>query len=96
MSRLLDSDEIDDALTDLPGWERVGDSIRFTHKASDFLTGIAIVSDVAEEAERMDHHPDIDIRWRTLSFTLSTHSAGGITQLDVELAHRISEYAANR
>ncbi len=93
MSRLLDSEEIDKALSDLPEWERVGDSIRLTHKASDFLTGIAIVSAVAEEAEGMDHHPDIDIRWRTLTFTLSTHSAGGITQLDVELAHRISQIA---
>ena len=42
----------------------------------------------------MDHHPDIDIRWRTLVFGLSTHSAGGVTQLDVELAHRISALAA--
>jgi 4a-hydroxytetrahydrobiopterin dehydratase len=42
----------------------------------------------------MDHHPDIDIRWRTLHLTLSTHSAGGVTQLDIELAHRIDECCA--
>ena len=95
MSRLLDSDEIDKALTDLPEWVRVGDSLRLTHNAKDFLAGIAIVDAVAAEAEQMNHHPDIDIRWRTLTFTLSTHSAGGITQLDVELAHFISD-AANR
>jgi len=44
---------------------------------------------VAIEAEEMNHHPDMDIRWRTVTFTLSTHSAGGVTQLDIELAHRI-------
>ena len=47
-------------------------------------------------AETMDHHPDIDIRWRTVSFALSTHSAGGLTQLDIELAHQISQEAARR
>ena len=52
-----------------------------------------IVDEVALEAEGMDHHPDIDIRWRTVTFTCSTHSEGGLTQLDVELAHRISEAA---
>jgi 4a-hydroxytetrahydrobiopterin dehydratase len=49
---------------------------------------------VALEAEEMDHHPDIDIRWRTVTFVVSTHSEGGVTQLDVELAHRISQAAA--
>ena len=44
---------------------------------------------VGDEAEQMDHHPDVDLRWRTVTFTLSTHSAGGVTQLDVELAHRV-------
>ena len=44
-------------------------------------------------AEELDHHPDIDIRWRTLLFGLSTHSAGGVTQLDIELAHRIDAAA---
>ena len=47
------------------------------------------MGDVAADAEAMNHHPDIDIRWRTLHFTLSTHSEGGITQLDIELAHQI-------
>jgi 4a-hydroxytetrahydrobiopterin dehydratase len=90
MSRLLDADEIDLALADLPGWEREGQILRLTHEASSFPQAIAIVDAVADEAEQMNHHPDIDIRWRTLTFVLSTHSAGGITQLDVELAHRIS------
>jgi 4a-hydroxytetrahydrobiopterin dehydratase len=52
------------------------------------------VDEVALEAEEMNHHPDIDIRWRTVHFALSTHSEGGLTQLDVELAHRISQAAS--
>lgn len=57
----------------------------------DFLAAIRAVDDVALEAEDMDHHPDIDIRWRTVRFTLRTHAQDGVTQLDVELAHRIDE-----
>jgi len=60
----------------------------------DFPTGIRLVDDAALEAEEMNHHPDIDIRWRTTRWTLSTHSEGGLTQLDIELAHRISAAAA--
>ena len=52
-----------------------------------------LVTDVAEVAEEMDHHPDIDIRWRTVSFFLVTHSAGGVSQLDIEFAHRIAALA---
>jgi 4a-hydroxytetrahydrobiopterin dehydratase len=51
------------------------------------------VQQVADEAERRDHHPDIDIRWRTLRFALSTHSAGGLTQLDLDLADEIDRLA---
>ena len=54
------------------------------------------MQEVAAAAETMDHHPDIDIRWRTVAFALSTHSEGGLTQLDVELAHQISQEAARK
>ena len=59
----------------------------------DFRAAIRGVDEIALAAEEMDHHPDIDIRWRTLHLVLATHSAGGVTQLDVELAHRINEIA---
>jgi 4a-hydroxytetrahydrobiopterin dehydratase len=52
------------------------------------------VDEVAVEAEGMNHHPDIDIRWRTTRWRLSTHSEGGVTQPDIELAHRIDRAAA--
>lgn len=85
----LTEDEITAALADLPEWSRDGDSIVRTADAADFPAAIRVVVAVAEQAEALDHHPDIDIRWRTLHFALSTHSAGGLTSLDVTLVGRI-------
>ncbi|GAA2033797.1 4a-hydroxytetrahydrobiopterin dehydratase [Terrabacter terrae] len=96
MARRLTDEEIERQLGDLSGWTREGDSIHASFEAPDFLAGVALVQEVAAAAEAMDHHPDIDIRWRTVTFTLSTHSEGGLTQLDVELAHQISQEAARR
>jgi 4a-hydroxytetrahydrobiopterin dehydratase len=93
MTRLLTDEEIDRQERDLPGWRREGDELRAKLEAPDFPTAIRLVDEVALEAEDMNHHPDIDIRWRTVHFVLSTHSEGGLTQLDVELAHRISQAA---
>ncbi|MFF0542855.1 4a-hydroxytetrahydrobiopterin dehydratase [Nocardia thailandica] len=89
MADLLSDPEITIALATLPDWSRDGDSITRTYKAPSFLDGIEAVRRVGAAAEAADHHPDIDIRWRTLTFTLSTHSAGGLTGKDVDLAHTI-------
>lgn len=94
MSRVLDSAEVERLLGDLPGWSGGTAALERTIAFPDFPTAITGVVRVAEEAELMDHHPDIDIRWRRVTFTLSTHSAGGVTLLDVELAHVISRIAA--
>jgi 4a-hydroxytetrahydrobiopterin dehydratase len=94
MAHLLDDEERTRALEGLPGWEGDSAALRRTVSAPDFPTAVRLVGAVAEVAEELDHHPDIDIRWRTLTFVLSTHSAGGVTQNDVELAHRIAELAA--
>jgi 4a-hydroxytetrahydrobiopterin dehydratase len=94
MPRLLTDDEVERQLTDLPDWRRDGDALVASLEAPDFPTGIRLVDEVAVEAEDMGHHPDIDIRWRTTHWRLSTHSEGGLTQLDVELAHRVSAAAA--
>ena len=93
MSRLLTDEEITRQLADLPEWSRDGDTLRARYDAPDFLAGIRLVQEVALLAEAMDHHPDIDVRWRTVSFALSTHSEGGLTQLDVELAHELAQEA---
>jgi 4a-hydroxytetrahydrobiopterin dehydratase len=92
---LLDAQEVERALGDLAGWRREGDAITRELRAGSFLDGIRLVQQVAEVAEERDHHPDIDIRYTTLRFTLSTHSEGGITGKDLELARQIDGLAAD-
>jgi 4a-hydroxytetrahydrobiopterin dehydratase len=77
----------------LSGWTGDSTGLRRSYSAPTFLDGVRLVSDVADVAEEMDHHPDIDIRWRTVSCVRVTHSADGVTQLDIELAHRIADLA---
>jgi 4a-hydroxytetrahydrobiopterin dehydratase len=91
MPALLDDAAVAAALKDLPGWRRDGDALVRTAELPTFPTAVGVVARVAEIAESRDHHPDIDIRWRTLTFRCSTHSEGGITQRDVDLAKAISE-----
>jgi 4a-hydroxytetrahydrobiopterin dehydratase len=93
MTRLLDEPEVNRQLETLPGWSTDGSSLRRSIEFPSFPEAIAAVALLAIDAEEMNHHPDIDIRWRTVNLTLSTHSAGGITQLDIELAHRIEAHA---
>ena len=93
MPRLLTDEEIDRQLTDLPDWKRHGDandSIAATFELTDFVAALDFVSQVGHAAEQMNHHPDIDIRWNKVTLVLSTHSEGGLTQLDIELAHRVA------
>lgn len=91
---LLDDTAVTTALGSLPGWDRDGDALVRTAELSSFPAAIAVVGRVAEIAEACDHHPDVDIRWRTLTFRLSTHSDGGITTKDVDLARAISDQLA--
>jgi 4a-hydroxytetrahydrobiopterin dehydratase len=93
MTERLTDEQIDKELSGLPAWVRSGDALQRTVQAADFPTAIRIVDDIAAAAESAAHHPDIDIRWRTLHLTLSTHSAGGITGKDARLAARIDEIA---
>lgn len=67
-------------------WERDGDEITKTTKRSSFVAALAYVNDVGRLAEQADHHPDIDIRWDTVTLRLTTHSAGGLTHADLALA----------
>jgi 4a-hydroxytetrahydrobiopterin dehydratase len=85
----LTDDEIDDALLDLPTWVYDGTGIRRTVTCDSFLSGIRLVQAVAETAEEVDHHPDIDIRYRDVTFTCWTHTTGGVTTSDLDLARRI-------
>lgn len=90
---LLDDEAVRTALEGLTDWAGDTSAISRTVEAADFMTGIRLVADVAAEAEAVNHHPDIDIRWRNVTFRLSTHSEGGVTEADVRLAHVIDELA---
>jgi 4a-hydroxytetrahydrobiopterin dehydratase len=87
----MDDQQISQALESLPHWRREGDAITRAVEAPSFLEGIDLVGTVARAAEAADHHPDIDIRWRTVTFTLSTHSEGGLTENDFALAREIDD-----
>lgn len=73
----------------VPCWENNGKEITRTYKFKDFKEALAFVNRVAELADAADHHPDIDIRWNKVKLTLSTHSAGGLTEKDFALARQI-------
>ena len=85
----LSPDEIAAALHGLPDWSGDGDGLRRTAELPSFRDAVAAIVAIADVAEELDHHPDVDLRWRTLHLTLVTHSAGGVTDLDLQLARRI-------
>lgn len=88
-SRRLDDDAIAAALPRLSGWRRVGDALVKVTTHPTFMAGIAFVGTVADVAERFDHHPDIAIAFRTVTLTLTTHDAAGLTDLDLDVAAAI-------
>jgi 4a-hydroxytetrahydrobiopterin dehydratase len=92
----LTAEELHVALGHIPGWTGDPTAITRQYRLPDFPTAIDLVVAVADVAEKLDHHPDIDVRWRAVTFTLSTHSAGGVTSLDVRLAGRIQDLADAR
>lgn len=81
-------DDVDAALAGLD-WERQGDVLVKVVRRDDFAGALAVVNAVGELAEAADHHPDIDIRWNTVTLRLTTHSAGGLTAKDLALAAEI-------
>ena len=98
MSELLSDADVDKRLNDLSGWSLAkpgGAALTRTLKFDDFKAALNFVNLIGDEAEQLDHHPDIDIRWNKVTLTLSTHSAGGITERDFTLAHRINDRAAS-
>lgn len=89
MAELLDAAGVRAGLAELDGWTGDPSGISRTVELRSFPEAIAVVGQVAAIAEELDHHPDIDIRWRTVTFRCATHSAGGVTRRDIELARRI-------
>jgi 4a-hydroxytetrahydrobiopterin dehydratase len=94
---VLSSDEVDAALAEQGlQWEHVGDELVTTVELRDFAAALAFVNAVGAAAEAANHHPDIDIRWNKVHLVLATHSAGGITVLDVALAAAIDRLRPQR
>jgi 4a-hydroxytetrahydrobiopterin dehydratase len=88
MARLSDA-EIDERLGGLDGWERSGDAIVKRFDNGDFKGSVDFVNRLTPEAEEMNHHPDLEISWKTVTVTITNHSEGGLTEPDFELARRI-------
>ena len=90
---VLADEEVRERLEGLPGWERAGDAIRRELRFDDFVGSVDFVNRITPIAEEMNHHPDLEISWNRVTVSLSTHSQGGITESDFDLAERIEAAA---
>ena len=88
-AELLSPGEIASELARVPEWSREGDTITRTVRCPSFRAAIGLVERIADAAEAADHHPDILIRWRRVTLTLSTHASGGLTAKDFAIAAQI-------
>ena len=90
---LLSDSEIEERLAGLPGWERRGEAIAKEFDRGDFVGSVKFVDSLVEPAEEMSHHPDLEVSWSKTTVTLSSHSEGGLTAADFELAAKIDALA---
>jgi 4a-hydroxytetrahydrobiopterin dehydratase len=91
---LLSDNEVEAKLGGHPGWERAGDAIAKTFERGDFVGSVDFVQRLVEPAEEMNHHPDLEVAWGSVTVKISTHSEGGITAADFELAAKIDALAS--
>jgi 4a-hydroxytetrahydrobiopterin dehydratase len=85
----LSPDDVTAALSELPLWSGGADGIERTLELPSFRAAVEAISMIADVAEELDHHPDMDLRWTKVRVAVVTHSAGGLTGLDLELARRV-------
>jgi 4a-hydroxytetrahydrobiopterin dehydratase len=90
---LLGDSEIEARLADLSGWEREGEEIVKRFQRGNFVGSVEFVDALVAPAEEMGHHPDLEISWDTVTVRISTHSEGGLTESDFELAAKIDALA---
>jgi 4a-hydroxytetrahydrobiopterin dehydratase len=90
---LLEDNEIAQRLEALEGWEREGDAITRSFDRGDFVGSVEFERQIVEPAEDMGHHPDLEISWATVKVAITSHSEGGLTAADFELAGRIDGLA---
>ncbi len=81
--------DVEARLARLEGWQRDGDAISRQFQFADFVGSVGFVNRITPLAEEMNHHPDLAISWNKVTVTLSTHSEGGLTENDFELASKI-------
>ena len=87
---ILSNSEINERMKEINGWSFKENSISQEFQLRDFIEALQLVNKIGDEAEKMDHHPDILIHsWNKVKVTISTHSAGGVTENDFKLAKAI-------
>ena len=89
----LSEEEIGEKMGEIEGWDREGDAITKSYDRGDFVGSVKFVDSIVEPAEEMNHHPDLSISWSEVKVSLSTHSEGGLTENDFELAEKIDGLA---
>jgi 4a-hydroxytetrahydrobiopterin dehydratase len=90
---LLGESEVEERLAGLSGWERSGEAIVKSFRRGDFAGSVGFAAALVEPADAMNHHPDLEISWDTVTVTISTHSEGGLTAADFELAAKVDALA---
>jgi len=90
---LLSDERIEERLVRLEGWRRRGEAIEREFDRGDFAGSIEFVNGIAPIAEEMNHHPDLAVSWSKVTVSLSTHSEGGLTESDFQLAEKIEALA---
>ena len=93
---LLEDSEIEAKLSRLSGWQRSGEAIAKSFGCGDFVGSVKFVESLIEPAEAMGHHPDLEISWDKVVVTISTHSEGGLTANDFELAEKVDALGSRR
>jgi 4a-hydroxytetrahydrobiopterin dehydratase len=89
--RRLSEREVRRMLKELGGWRLAGRRIVRVVRYEGFMQGVELLNEVAKLAEEMDHHPDVTVSYGRMRISLTTHDAGGLTELDFKLASRIEE-----
>jgi 4a-hydroxytetrahydrobiopterin dehydratase len=90
MATTLTTEELDEQLAGLPGWERAGEAITRQFEFGSYMDGVAFANRVAEDAERANHHPDILIGYRKVTVSFTSHDSGGVTARDVDRARSVA------
>jgi 4a-hydroxytetrahydrobiopterin dehydratase len=83
--------EVTQKLQNLSGWEQQGQTLVYTHTFSNFIESVNFVNCLVKPAETLGHHPDLEISYNKVTISLTTHDAGGLTDLDFQLAERITQ-----